>query len=196
MRIVPIVEGHGEVEAVPILLRRILHNRGMYQIKIAKPIRIPRTKMIRQKELARAVELAARQPDCAVILIILDADDDCPKELAPRLLNWARETRRDIPSRVIIAKSEFESWFIGSIESLRNCTGIQIDAVCPTHPEEIRDAKEWLNMHMPRSRPYTETIDQPAFAARFDLMRARVSCPSFDKFMRDINAIITLLIKK
>jgi predicted GTPase len=52
--------------------------------------------------------------------------------------------------------------------------------VAPDDPESIRGAKEWLTRHMERGRSYSETLDQPSFAARFDLQAAR-ALPSFSK---------------
>jgi hypothetical protein len=108
--IVPIVEGHSEMESVPVLLRRLLAARSQYECQIAKPIRVGRYKVVRPGELERAVELARRRSEgCNAILLLLDADDNCPKELAPNLLERAKSASADIHSAVVLAKSEFES---------------------------------------------------------------------------------------
>ena len=38
--LVPIVEGHSEVQSVPVLLRRLLAERERYEIKVVKPVRV------------------------------------------------------------------------------------------------------------------------------------------------------------
>jgi predicted nuclease with TOPRIM domain len=82
--LVPIVEGHSEVESIPVLLRRLLSEKSRYDIKIARPLRVGRYKVVRAGEFERAIELARRRPEgCDAILLLLDADDDCPKDLAP-----------------------------------------------------------------------------------------------------------------
>ena len=43
VEMIPIVEGHGEVRSVPIILRRLAAEVELYQVKIASPIRIPAT---------------------------------------------------------------------------------------------------------------------------------------------------------
>jgi len=43
---------------------------------------------------------------------------------------------------------------------------------------------------MTGERTYVEVDDQPALADRFDLKLARQRCPSFDKFIRDVEAIL------
>ena len=62
MKLIAVVEGHGEVQAVPILLRRVLHEKlQIYDIVLEPPIRVPKSKLLKQGELERAVELAARR---------------------------------------------------------------------------------------------------------------------------------------
>ena len=115
-----IVEGHGEVEAVPILIRRIA--ASLYPellIETPPPIRIPRNKVVKEGELERGVELAARNiKSQGGIFIILDSDDDCPAQLGPELLRRALQARGDLPIAVALAKHEFESWFLAAAESL------------------------------------------------------------------------------
>jgi len=192
--LVPIVEGHSEVEAVPVLLRRLLSERGQHEVKIARPVRVGRYKVVRTGELERVVELARHRPEgCAAILILLDADDDCPKELAPVLLQRAKDASAGLPIAVVLAKSEFEAWFLGSLESLRGVRGLADTAASPEKSEEIRDAKGYLTRQMAARRTYVEVDDQPALAERFDLHLARQRCPSFDKFIRDVEMLLASL---
>ncbi len=86
LAIVPIVEGHSEVESVPVLMRRIFSQHGIYDLKVAKPIRVKRYQVVKEGELEKAIGLARLRPNCGAIMIILDAEDDCPKGLAPCLL--------------------------------------------------------------------------------------------------------------
>src|SRR4029450_10329381 len=77
-KIVPIVEGHGEVAAVPILIRRIAEvvSPGR-SLEVLPPIRVSRQRLLKEGELERAAELAGRkaQPDGG-ILVLLDAERD------------------------------------------------------------------------------------------------------------------------
>lgn len=191
--VVPIVEGQGEVEAVPILLRRVLHSQTAHSVEVRRPIRVKRNQVVKPGELERAIELASMQPNCRAILILLDADDDCPAVLGPKLLLRAQAARPDVPCSVVLAKSEFEAWFVGSIESLRGHCGIREEAVAPAAPEDIRGAKGWLTRQMSAGRTYLETDDQPSLASRFDIQQARQRCDSFDKFMRDVDALLVLM---
>jgi hypothetical protein len=189
--LVPIVEGYAEVAAVPILMRRLLARSDQYEVRIARPVRVKRYQVVRPGELERAFELAHRRPEgCDAILLLLDADDDCPKEIAPALMERARNASAGLPTAVVLAKTEFEAWFLASLESLRGVRGISETATSPQDPEDIRGAKEHLSHQMAHGRSYVEVDDQPALAEKFDLALARQRCPSFDKFVRDVQRIL------
>ena len=185
-----IVEGKGEVEAVPILIRRVASS--LYpelQVVTPHPIRVSRSKVIQEGELERVVELAAQNiGGRGAILIILDSDDDCPAQLGPELLCRARQVRSDLPIAVVLAKREFEAWFLAAADSLRSYKGLTNNLESPNNPEEIRGAKGWLKQRRD-SRKYRETLDQPGFTARFDLNQAR-RADSFDKCYRDIARLL------
>jgi hypothetical protein len=42
--LVPIVEGHAKVKAVPVLIRRLLAASGRYTIRVVRPVRVKRYK--------------------------------------------------------------------------------------------------------------------------------------------------------
>jgi hypothetical protein len=190
VRISCIVEGHGETEALPILLRRLRDVIAPeLPLDVRKPMRVPRSNLAREEDLKRYVELAMAQIDeDGGVLVLLDADDDLPCELGPRLLGFAQQVRPDRRVRVVVAEREFEAWFLAAAESLRGRRGLSADLSAPEHPEAIRDAKGWLTRHL-AGRSYRETIDQPALAAVFDIAGAR-RAKSFDKLYRDVESLL------
>lgn len=190
-----IVEGEGEVEAVPLLIRRIAVAACPDVVVdiVSPPIRIARSKLMKAGELERAIELAARQAgSLGAILVLIDSDDECPAYLAPQLHARAERARKGFPISIVLAKREFEAWFLAAAESLRGRRGLRTDMTAPNDPEVIRDAKGWLRDRMPAGRRYRETLDQPALAAVFDLQTAR-KCGSFDKYYREVVRLIELV---
>lgn len=152
---------------------------------------MPRTKLVKPGELERSIELAARRAGRGgAIFVVLDSDDDCPATLGPELLDRARKARSDLAISVVLAKREFEAWFLASARSLRGLRGLAGDLEPPSDPEAIRGAKEWLTAQMKAGRGYVETLDQSALTASMDLLQARAAAPSFDKFFRDVVAIV------
>jgi hypothetical protein len=186
-----IVEGHGEREAVPILIRRVVQEIDpSLHINILKPVRISRSKIVKADELERGVDLLARGFSTkGGILILLDSDDDCPAKLGPELLARATAARSDVALAVVLAKREYEAWFLASAEALRGSRGLSATLQPPPDPEAVRGAKEWLSRHMLGSHHYRETLDQPALTARFDLSLARRT-PSFSKCYRDVARLV------
>lgn len=189
-----IVEGSGEVEAVPVLLRRFIAQAGMYDIRVERPIKIKRNRIIKVGELEKSAELAKRSfPEADSLVFIIDADDDCPKELGPALLNRLKTSAPHLNCSVTLVKSEFEAWFLASIESLRGQRGIRDEIEAPEFPEDVRDAKGWLTQAMSGNRAYLETDDQAALAELFDFNLAYSRSRSFRKFSKDVNQILEQL---
>ncbi|MGH7150819.1 MAG: DUF4276 family protein [Planctomycetota bacterium] len=124
------------------------------------------------------------------ILVLLDADEDCPAEEGPRLLGWARRERGDVECAVVLAKRELEAWFVASIDSLRGHRKVRMDAAPPLRPEEIADAKGWLSAAMEPGARYGPVKDQAGLAEVFDLGLARMRSPSFEKFFRDSTRLL------
>lgn len=183
-----VVEGKGEVKALPILIRRVaaIHYPEL-DLDIPTPIRFSRNKIFQTGELEHAVGIAIRSiSKQGAILILLDSDNDCPAELAPTLLHRISPVFHNTPIAVVFAKHEFESWFLAAAESLRGKRGLNNDISPPKNPEAIRGAKEWLQHRMQKGKTYNVTQDQPALAAQFDLKQARQVADSFDKCYRDI----------
>jgi len=184
-----IVEGDGEVSAVPVLLRRIIElvNPEVYA-DIKHPIRKQRSSLLRQGGLEDAIALAIMELPAGpgAVLALIDADQDCPKSLAPALLERSRYTAGGrLPVAVVLANHEFENWFIAAAESVAGYRGLRPDVIAPPDPESIRGAKEWLQKHMLSGKKYSPPIDQPRLASRFDLSAAR-RAPSFDKLYREM----------
>lgn len=190
-----VVEGHAEVEAAPVLLRRVaIALYPTVRLITPQPIRLPKSKAARPGELERAVRFATlRAGAVGAVLVLLDADTDCPAELAPRLLARARASSGGKPVSVVVAKCEFEAWFLAAAESLRGVRGLDRDIDPPPDPEALRGAKEWLSGRMTGAASYKPTRHQAALAATFDIDAAARRAPSFDKFRRETGRLLAEL---
>lgn len=193
MRIYPIVEGHGEVQAVPVLLRRLLAEAQCHRVEVGRPIRRTQAQFRSKEEVEKAVKLALMQPDCAAVVILFDGEDDCPMEVAEKTRAWAQGTAGRVPCDVVIAYREYETWFLSAVESLRGKCGISGVADAPDDPESRRDAKGALEEFMPERRAYSETLDQPAMSAVFDMGRAHRRSRSFRKLVKAVGAALSQL---
>lgn len=187
----PIVEGQGDEAAVPVLLRRLRDVAEAWRLEIGRPHRRRRTQLVKQDPLQTAVRVAALREDCVGILVIFDADDDCPKELAPRLERWAQEAAGATPCAVVMANREYEAWLLASVEALRGTASIRPGAASHPEPESPRDAKGALELRMEEGASYSPTVDQARLTARLDLERAYRACRSFRKLVGAFGRLAT-----
>jgi len=195
LRIVPIVEGHGEVQALPILLRRVWTELlGGVFTDVLAPIRSHRDQLTQAENAAlhKAVSLAAeklrsadRVPMPGLILILIDAEDDLACSLGPELLNRARGYRSDTDVTCVIANHCYETWFAASADSLRNHLDLTNDLQLPVDPEQENLRKSWISRRIRRAK-YSETVDQARLTAAMDLALCRANSRSFDKLCREL----------
>jgi hypothetical protein len=192
--VVPVVEGHGEVRALPILLRRIGQRIDPERfIDVRQPIRGHRSKLTRRSEAERFLQLAVQKlgHEKGSVLVLIDADDDCAATLGPELVQVCQDLRPGLPVSVVLAVMEYEAWFLAAAQSLRGCRGLPDDLDPPDSPESFRDAKGWIQSRRIDGLAYGETTDQPALTAIFDLDQARATSASFDKLWRDVERLMT-----
>lgn len=186
----PIVEGQGEEKAVPVLLRRLVGSAQAWDIQIARPHRRKRSQLVDESQLRKAVQVAKLTPDCGAILVILDADDDCPKELAPRLAAWATDEARPLPCEVVLANREYEAWLLAGVAPLKGHHRVRPDAPFHDEPESPRDAKGQIESLLMPGTTYMPTVDQAPLTAGFDLADAFRACRSFRKLTKSFGVVL------
>lgn len=192
--IASVVEGEGEISALPVLLRRLMYEAEIWDADIQPPFLVDRGRLVRPGGLEAAVEAQARRVPAdhpGGILVVIDADDDCPASLGPSLLARAEATRPDRRTAVVLANREFEAWFLASAPSLGGRAGLDEHLEVPANSETLRDCKGWLTHHRRDGVRYRPRVDQPALTQDMDLGLARANSSSFDKFCRDITYLIT-----
>ncbi len=190
-----IVEGEGEVHAVPPLVRRMLEDCGEFEVQILRPIRVHRDQFLNngpQRSRYLRLAQAAVAGTQGVVIVLVDADDDCVAQLVSRLLPQIHEVIPSVPYGLVVANREFEAWFIAGVGSLAGQSGFHGDVSQPPDAESIRDAKGWLKRELIASGVYKEVIDQAQLAARVDWRLARQSSPSLDKFCRELGTLLNV----
>ncbi len=200
LRIVPIVEGHGEVAAMRILLQRLWTELlGGEFIDVLMPIRKKRDRLVKvdDDELCRAVQLAANkltlatgEPMPGMILVMIDAENDLACQLGPALLERARRCRSDKDVTCVIANHCYETWFVAAASSLSKYLDLTNDAALPESPELTGQRKGWIAERILGPK-YSETVDMPRLTAEMDLAQCRLRSPSFDKLCRELEARLT-----
>lgn len=191
-RMAAIVEGQGEVSALPALCHRLFKELSLPGTLVIEPIlRESATRLLKSGGIERFVELAARKlRGEGSLLVLLDCDDHCPAVLGPQLLARVRANHPYTPCAVVLAHREFEAWFLGAAESLRGTCRLPTTLIPHPQPESPRDCKGWLSSHMPAGKPYDPVMDQVVLVRAMDITAATQACPSFAKLVRDFGSLI------
>lgn len=191
--VAPIVEGQGEVLALPLLLQRLHRHLGApKRLEVNRPFRVKAPKFLHDSsERQRTLQFVAAKARQAggIVLVLLDSDartdTRCPAELGPQLVAEAGRVAPDIPTLVVLAEREFESWFLAAAQSLQGMHGIPPNFAPTSSQLKRRDAKGQLNAVM---RGGYDPIQHQALLARaMDLDLAAASNASFARMADRLN---------
>ena len=130
------------------------------------------------RRLEDFLRYAASEDGCVAILVLLDADEDCPVELGTELASRASSINLHVPTAVVCAKREYENWFLASDENFQG------DA------EEYSGAKQWLNRRVVDGLTYKETKNQVRFSATMDIDAAYETSRSFRRLCNAVDELV------
>lgn len=191
--IVPVVEGPGDRFAVPRLLHRVLRHFNWCDIQVREPI-TANGKPNLLKKYEKFLKYASREPSCAGILVLLDADDECPVKELHKLTERTQALNLQQSVRIVYANREYETWILASMDSeqgggIRARLGIDGSESYQGDVDSIH-AKSWLKGKMPRGRSYKETSDQRSLTAFIDIEHTRRRSRSFRRFCHAVEELV------
>lgn len=196
-KIVPVVEGVGEKYAIPALCNKLLREYNRYDIHVDnEPIEAKgRSGFTKAGGLERLAQLAWSRPDCAAVLILVDADGDCPETFAQEFTKRLLTVGVRCPVVTVVVKEEYEAWFLASLDTiagkdLQGNPGLPASTRYTGDAEGKRGVKEWLTAQFPGSRAYTENADQLAMTRLIDPTLARANSRSFRRLCHAIEQIL------
>jgi len=191
MKVALIVEGFGDVQAMPTLAARTGAILGT-QIHAHNPIRAGCvTAVAREGELERFLKMAASRDGLEAILVVLDLDDGCPGEMAASFIARYEAIKDEIvtPVRFCFCVREFEAWFLDNLEVLKaGAPEYDWDAefVCADGSAK-RDAKGLINSAM--AKHYKEPIDQLKLTKKLELKALYQRSKSYRKFVKSLTGM-------
>lgn len=197
-RLLPIVEGHGEIPAVPILIRNILAAQGIHDVQPLSAWRHGEYPSV-TKNFDNLFLAAIKEK--APILWVMDFDSKdyaCPVQEAQCLLTRAAALRPGWPLKIAFLVREYETLFLIDEAATRKVfPDIPAKKLFPENPENIRGAKEWLSKARPSpGSAYKETVHQAKITAQLNLELLRARSPDFAHLERAIvelaNSVIPL----
>ncbi len=209
-RLVLLVEGHADVDSVPVMVSRVITEMGGWSdiLLDKEPIRTGGLGALVKdgfKSWTNRLALARKRNQFAGALILLDGDAKyshfpnrgrperfCPATAAIQLGIEAKKAGAGgvFSVAIVFARQEFEPWLLAGIESLRGRklpdgrSGVLENAALPEHLDtdmHPRDAKKMLSEYM--LFPYRQSVDQKDLARLVSLDAIRKRNPrSFRRF--------------
>ncbi len=178
--IVPIVEGDGDAKAVRVLLDRLFAETGRQaDWAVGTPIRAKsRGNLTKADGLERFVEVARRRHPGA-IMVLVDADKDCARDLARRLVE--RIDGADSRGSVVVVcpVRRYEQWLRAGLDQAS--PDLEFDG--------LGDPKGWIQANIPDANPYKPALHQAELTRQIDLPRA-ARCRSFRRLQHAIEQVI------
>ena len=149
--IISLVEGEGDEKAVPSLIHKVLSDNNRWDWYAGPPIKVRSLGALR-KRLRLHFSRAAQRKNCEAMLVLLDSDDDCPKEEAKKLAAEIRSLNLAQPVAIVFAHREYEAWFLASLPTIAGHHNLSPDVVYEGDVEAKRDVKGWFKKQMSRDR--------------------------------------------
>jgi len=180
-----VVEGRGEVEALPLLLRSRLYERRIFKEILGRPVPCHgRENALREKGLEGKVAVSAARPGCRAVFVVLDGEGDAICKLGPSLRMRSETTAGGKPVVVCLADPKFEAWLVASAESL-GLPGL-----------EFRRRRDPVTLIKEALAPvkYVKPTWQPRLSQRVDFELARNRDGSFNRLISRFDDVVDEII--
>lgn len=182
-RLVCIVEGRGEVKAVPKLCARLMKHLGIQGWYVDEdPVRRSRSQLVDERvpspnrpchsEGLTKVLQQARSRSPSAILVLCDADDDCAANWGPSASDLLKRSIQ-VPSAAVMAEREYETWLLAGLAAQKAWSS----------SAKRRNAKGAMEHLFPDYKP---TTHQLPCTQQMNLSLAWARSDSFDKLARSI----------
>lgn len=179
-----VVEGRGEREALPCMLRKYLGEElACFKDILGKSIPCNgRDKALMAGGIEGKIAAAGYRPGCKGVMVVLDAEGDAICSLGPEIKRRAARIL-GLPVQVCLADPMYEAWLVASAETL-GLGGLTFSAGNPTALIERALFPD----------KYIKPIWQPRLTQRMDLTLARGRSPSLDRMLSKFASLATPLV--
>jgi hypothetical protein len=176
-----VVEGPGDGNSAPELLRRVADYGGFALPQLGRPVIAQgRDNALKPGGLEGLVATAVARPNCGAVLVLLDGEGDAVCELGPALLARAKAVT-DKPVIVVLADPLYESWLVASAESM-SLEKLSYNGAKSDPEGAIRIALG--------NRKYAKPVWQPRLTERLEPARVVRRSHSFARFVQRLDGLV------
>ena len=178
IHIASIVEGHGDKNALPTLIKKLKPNTILYE-----PTRIPRDKFLNDEQFRgkhlKIMRAFVEDKDNKAVIILFDAEEECCKDLLKKIQKTVLADIDEVLSGInyifALAEKGYESWLMAGFGG---------------SDTEKGNPQQWLkdNISSLNGR-YRKAVDQKRISAQLDIEKAKKNSPSFHRFAEKITAL-------
>ncbi len=210
IRICPVVEGFGEIEAVPILLGKIRDHLGYTDREVQFPGLINAegesgiSNPANLEGVIRRIDNKFKNGKIEGVIIIVDTEGYCGKDKAVAITNELRAINPLYPVVVICPVRMFEAWLLASMESISDSklnknARVKQNSFYRGNPELEPDPKTWITSRLERnnsdaSKKYSEVKHQHHLTKRLDVeLVLSKHVRSFQRLVHAVSEIISFV---
>lgn len=176
-----VVEGAGDAEAVPLLLRRHLHEIGIFDDLLGSPVRCNGIgNATTPSGIEGFIAVAAARPGCQAIMVVLDGEGSPVNTVGPKLLTRCLKVAGHLPIAICLADRSYEDWLYASCETLE----IGIDNYKP------QTRGQGVIVEALKPAKYVKPTWQPRLTARMDIALARGRSESLNRALEKLETIV------
>jgi len=175
-----VVEGKGEVEALPLLLRTYLYSRNIWQDVLGPVICCNgRAKATRPGGIEKLVATSASRPGCVGVLVLLDSETDLVCVRGPELQGRVGTAGLGKPVRLTLVEQKFEAWIVASAETM------PIELSWDPERDPVAAIREALG-----DRKYIKPVWQPRLTECIDLSVALPRSLTLQRLIRVFDELL------
>jgi hypothetical protein len=184
-----IVEGHGEAGgnkdegAVRWLLRKLVCEKFQrYTVQFKSYNARGRDNLLKPDGIERFLRFAFMESNVKAIIVVLDAETDCAKQIAQDLADRVRRLPPSVPVAIVVVSKCYEAWLIGGL-----CLSEAPEGIAPGGAKKMLDEEVRKRSLGPA---YKETLHQTRLTAQMRLGLAYRRCRSFRRFVSAVRQLL------
>ena len=119
-QLIALVEGPGDLAAVPVLLRKLLQQANLFDWRPGDLMKVGELPALRKRldKFAGALRIKMTSNQCHGVLVLLDLEDGCPRAEAWQLAAEFAAFGLPYPVAVVFAHRKYEEWLVASLPTI------------------------------------------------------------------------------
>jgi len=180
------VEGESDVQAISILVRKVLETQGSPQKTVCRNFRGVGNIFEARKIKAHLEFLLKQQPDVAKVIVCVDSHCTDPAEIQKKVSKVERELARmslQVTPQYVVVVHALEGWLAADQKALGQVLGSEVN-INRNLEEECKPEDLLGDLFDKHGKSFQKTSHDPQIASYADPEKIARHSPSFRRFCR------------